>query len=347
MRKKMKSIAIIMAGFGNVGKAFARLLQRKHAEIEDTFGLDLRITGISTGSHGCFGVKDGFDLDRLTSGVLSPELFPNGISYRDTMEMISKSQADVFIENTPVNYETGQPAVDFLTCALENGMHIVTANKGPIVHAYEKLNALAKQKNKRFLFESTVMDGAPVFSVVREALPAMQITGFEGILNSCTNLILCRMEEGESFDQAVKYAQSIGIAETDPSGDIDGWDAAVKVAALSTVLLKNAVTPQQVKRSGIRSISEADRRAAREAGKRWKLVCTAEKTASGWMLTVSPQMIGPNSPFFSVNGTSSYILFKSDVLPGLGILESNPSPDTTAYGMLADILNICKQETAA
>ena len=343
----MKSIAIIMAGFGNVGKAFARLLNRKHAEIENTYGLDLRITGISTASHGCMGIKNGFNLDHLASGTFSKEIFPNCISYQDATEMITKSQADIFIENTPVNYETGQPAADFLVCALENGMHVVTANKGPIVHAYEKLSTLARQKNKKFLFESTVMDGAPIFSVVREALPTMQITGFEGILNSSTNLILCRMEEGENFDQAVKYAQSIGIAETDPSGDIDGWDAAVKVAALSTVLLKNPVTPQQIKRHGIRSISEADMRSAREAGKRWKLVCKAEKTASAWALTVSPQMIGPDSPFFSVEGTSSYILFKSDVLPGLGILESNPSPDTTAYGMLADILNIYKQGTTA
>ena len=336
----MKSIAIIMAGYGNVGKAFARLVKRKHAEIKESLQLDLRIIGISTGTHGCLGNPDGFDLETLTSGVFSAERFPDCVSFKDAKEMIANSKADLFIENTPVNYETGQPAVDYLTCALENGMHAVTANKGPIVHAYDQLNTLAKQKNKKIYFESTVMDGAPVFSVVREALPAMQITGFEGILNSCTNLILCRMEEGESFEQAVKYAQSIGIAETDPSGDIDGWDAAVKVAALSTVLLNHPVTPQQIKRSGIRSLTEADMQSAREAGKRWKLVCSAEKISTGWELSVAPQMVGPKSPFFSVDGTSSYILFKSDVLPGLGMLESNPSPDTTAYGMLADILNI-------
>lgn len=336
----MESIAIIMAGYGNVGKAFARLVERKHTEINNSLQLDLRITGISTATHGCLGKQDGFDLETLTSGAFSAERFPGCVSFKNAKEMIEESQADLFIENTPVNYETGQPAVDYLTCALENGMHAVTANKGPIVHAFEKLSTLAKQKNKKFLFESTVMDGAPVFAVVREALPAIQITGFEGIFNSCTNLILGRMEEGESFEEAVKYAQSIGIAETDPSGDIDGWDAAVKVAALSTVLLKHPVTPQQVKRSGIRSITKADMQSAKEEGKRWKLVCAAEKSSSGWELSVAPQMIGPKSPFFSVDGTSSYILFKSDVLPGLGILESNPSPDTTAYGMLADILNI-------
>lgn len=340
----MKSIAIIVAGYGNVGKAFIRLVHRKHAEVENTYGLDLRISGISTGSHGCLGMKDGFNLQDLVSGVFSADRFPNSVSYQNTLEMIAKSKADVFIENTPVNYETGQPAVSFLTSALENGMHIVTANKGPVVHAFEKLTTLANKMGKKFLFESTVMDGAPIFSVIREALPAMQINGFEGILNSCTNLILCRMEEGESFEQAVHYAQSIGIAETDPSGDVDGWDAAVKVAALSTVLLHNPVIPQQIKRSGIRSITEADMHKARETGKRWKLICTAERTTNGWVLSVAPQMIGPKSPFFSVEGTSSYILFKSDVLPGLGILESNPSPDTTAYGMLADILNIYSHE---
>ncbi|HOJ00384.1 MAG TPA: homoserine dehydrogenase [Anaerolineaceae bacterium] len=340
----MRSIAIIMAGFGNVGKAFARLVYRKYAEIENAYGFDLRITGVSTGKHGCLGMETGFDLEQLASGVLSSSSLPGSTPFRDTLEMIEKSEADVFIENTPVNYESGQPAVDFLTHALEKAMHTVTANKGPVVHAYEKLSDLARQKGKRFLFESTVMDGAPVFSVVREALPAMQIAGFEGILNSCTNLILCRMEEGETFEQAVRYAQSIGIAETDPSGDIDGWDAAVKVAALSTVLLNHPVTPQQVQRNGIREISAADMRSARAAEKRWKLICSAQKTTGGWDLSVAPHMVGAESPFFSVNGTSSYILFKSDVLPGLGLLESDPSPDTTAYGMLADILNIFKQD---
>ena len=342
----MESIAIIMAGFGNVGKAFARLVQHKHAEIMAVYGLDLKITGISTGSHGCLGLKEGFDLEGLSdfSGIFSSQVFPEGIVFQDTQEMITASQADIFIENSPVNYESGQPAVSYLIQALQKDMHAITANKGPIVHAYARLQELAKSHSKKFLFESTVMDGAPVFSVIREALPAMRIEGFEGIFNSCTNLILCRMESGESFEEAVRYAQSIGIAETDPSGDIDGWDAAVKVAALATVLFDHPSTPQDVQRQGIRNITQQDIRAAKQVGKRWKLVCQAEKKDSQWLLSVSPKMIDSSSPYFSVDGTSSYILFKSDVLPGLGLLESNPSPDTTAYGMLADLLNIYRKD---
>ncbi len=345
----MRTVTIIMAGFGNVGKAFTRLVAKKQEQIKLDFDLELKISGISTGSHGCFGKKSGFDLNMLNpdQNTFPDAFFHESIPYQDTRDMIARCNADIFIENSPVNYETGEPAADYLAQALQKGMHAVTANKGPIVHAYTALTELAAKHGKKFLFESTVMDGAPVFSVIREALPAMNLCGFEGILNSCTNLILCRMESGESFDEAVRYAQSIGIAETDPSGDIDGWDAAVKVAALSTVLLDHPITPQQVDRTGIRDIHDEDMQAAKNAGKRWKLVCKADKTNGSWSLSVAPQMIAPSSPFYSVDGTSSYILFKSDVLPGLGLLESNPSPDTTAYGMLADILNIYRHDTQA
>jgi homoserine dehydrogenase len=134
----------------------------------------------------------------------------------------------VLFENTPVAYASGQPAVDHLRQALEMGMHAITANKGPVVHAYRELTDLAARRGRKFYFESTVMDGAPIFSLYRETLPAAHLQSFRGVLNSTTNLILTRMEGGEAFEQAVAYAQSIGVAETDPSGDIDGWDASVR-----------------------------------------------------------------------------------------------------------------------
>ncbi len=134
-------------------------------------------------------------------------------------------------------------------------MHAITANKGPVVHAYRELTELAQAKGRKFYFESTVMDGAPIFSLFRSALPAAQLNSFRGILNSTTNLILGRMEDGETFEDAVKYCQEIGLAETDPSGDVDGWDAAIKVAALVTVLMGVPLKPQEVDRTGIRGIT--------------------------------------------------------------------------------------------
>jgi homoserine dehydrogenase len=187
------------------------------------------------------------------------------------------------------------------------------------------------------------MDGAPIFSLFRGPLPCVELEGFQGILNSCTNYILGLLAEGTSFEDAVKQAQSIGIAETDPSADIDGWDAAIKVAALATVLMGIPLKPQQVERTGIRDLTPAMLEEAGQSGERWKLVCTARRKGQQLLeASVKPQRVPASSALYSVSGTSSYVEFKLDVLPGLGIVENNPGPDTTAYGLLADVLNILR-----
>jgi homoserine dehydrogenase len=221
-------------------------------------------------------------------------------------------------------------------------MHVVTANKGPVVHGYQELTELANQEGKRFLFESAVMDGAPIFALFRQPLVGANLISFEGILNSCTNLLLEMMEQGKTLDEAIAYGRSIGITETDPSNDVDGWDAAIKVAALVTVLMGTPLTPQQVDRTGIRGVTPQMIAEAKANGERWKLVCKAERSAGRIFASVAPQRVSPNSPLYSVNGTSSFCQFKLDVLPGLGVLESDPGPETTAYGLLADFLNILK-----
>jgi len=334
-----------MIGFGNVGKAFARLVTRKTNQIADEYNISFNIVAIATGSHGRAINHAGINLKKALeisaeNGTLDElSVIPTSESIQD---FIALSKADFLLENSPVNYTTGEPAITHIKTALINNMHAVSANKGPVVHAYNELTALARESGRHFLFESAVMDGAPIFSVFREALPAADIHGFEGILNSCTNLLIEKMEEGSSFEEAVAYAQSIGIAETDPSGDIDGWDASIKVAALATVLMRIPLKPQDVDRKGIRDLTPHLIRQAKKEGKRWKLVCTAAKKDGKITAKVAPLLVPPSSPLFSVNGTSSFVVFKTDVLPGLGILESDPSPETTAYGLLADILNILK-----
>ena len=242
-------------------------------------------------------------------------------------------------ENTPVNHATGQPAIDHIKAALELGMHVATANKGPVVHGYHELKTLASAKGKKFFFESTVMDGAPIFSLFRGALPGAKLQSFRGVLNSTTNLILTRMEDGDTFDSAVKYAQEIGIAETDPSGDVDGWDAAIKVAALTTVLMDIPLKVQDVEREGIRGITPGMIASARAHHQRYKLVCSAERTADGVKARVSPELVPQTSPMYEIAGTTSIVEFKTDVLGDLTLIESDPGPHTTAYGLFADFLN--------
>src|SRR3990172_4599326 len=341
----MAHYRLALLGFGNVGQALVRLLLRKQAELQAKYELTFTVTGIATGRHGAAIDPRGTDLEQALATIspggeamplqaLSTEPHP-----ADAFDFIHRCEADVLFENTPVNYTTGQPAVDHLRLALELGMHAITANKGPVVHAYRQLTDLAAIKGRRFYFESAVMDGAPIFSMFREALPAAQLRSFRGILNSTTNLILTRMEGGESFAQAVAYAQRIGIAETDPSGDIDGWDAAVKVVALVTVLMGLPLQPHEVERTGIRGISMDDIARARTQNCRWKLVCSAERDGDGVQARVAPEMVPASSPLYQVDGTTSIVQFETDVLGQLSLIEENPGPHTTAYGLLADFIN--------
>jgi homoserine dehydrogenase len=250
---------------------------------------------------------------------------------------LKSAQADVLFEATSLNVENGQPAVDHICAALNHGAHAITANKGPIVHAYRELRDLAASKGKRFLFESTVMDGVPIFSLF-DQLPVIHLQGFHGILNSTTNVILSQMEEGLSFDEALKKAQELGIAETDATHDIDAWDAAVKTAALITVLMDIPVKLNQIQRDGIRDLTPSAVRNAKRDGWRFKLVCRARRTPTGVEASVGPEKVQSTQPMAKITGTSSYVYFETDIFPGLAITEENPGLYATAYGMLADFV---------
>jgi homoserine dehydrogenase len=332
---------LALLGFGNVGRALAILLRRKESELQGRYGITYRVSGIATRHHGAAINPAGLDYARAVELVEKGESLAalSKIPVQDNLHFLRSCEANVLFENTPVNHQTGQPAIDHLHLALELGMHAITANKGPVVHAYRDLSDFAKAQNKKFYFESTVMDGAPIFSLFRSALPGADLLGFRGILNSTTNLILGRMETGESFDEAVKYAQSAGLAETDPAADVDGWDAAIKVAALITVLMDIPFSPQQVDRTGIRRITPEMVAQAKTHGSRWKLVCSAERDGNSVKGRVAPELVGASSPLYGVEGSSSMVEFQTDTLSHLSIFEGNPGPETTAYGLLADFIN--------
>jgi len=261
----------------------------------------------------------------------------NTAAARDVDSWLKAAHSDVLFEATSLNVQDGQPAVDHIRVALNHGAHAITANKGPIVHAYRELRDLAASKGKRFLFESTVMDGVPIFSLF-DQLPAIHLQGFYGILNSTTNVILSQMEDGLSFDEALKKAQELGVAETDATQDIDGWDAAVKTAALITVLMDVPVTLDQIQRDGIRDLTPQAVRTAKRDGWRFKLVCRARRTPTGIMASVGPEKVQSTQPMAKIDGTSSYVYFETDIFPGLAITEENPGLYATAYGMLADFV---------
>jgi homoserine dehydrogenase len=343
-------------GFGNVARALVRLLERKRDLLKEKYDTTYSVTGIATGSHGFAVNPAGLDANKAIELVESEQsVFSlSSIDVQDSIAVIQHSNANVMFENSPVNTQTGQPALDHIRTALELGMHAITANKGPVVHGYRELTKLAESKRKKFRYESAVLGGAPVFSVFREAFPLAELSSFQGILNATTNIILSRMENGEPYEEAVKYCQSIGVAETDPTNDVDGWDAAIKVAALVTVLMDTPLTPQQVNPTGIRGITPEMIAKAKAEGKRYKLVCSAEKAGDKVVASVAPQLVDASSPLYGMLNSSTGVTLRTDVILDYSItLSEKPGmqggPVETAYGLFADFVDVAKSaaETAA
>lgn len=257
----------------------------------------------------------------------------------DIHKWLRAAGADAIFEVSSLNAASGQPAITHIRAALEARAHAVSANKGPVMHAYRELTELAASEGKRFLFESAVMDGVPIFSLFRETLPAIEVRGFRGVLNSTTNVILESMEAGMTFEESVRAAQKLGVAESDPTHDVEGVDAAVKVTVLANVLMHGDLKLNDVSRQGIRGITAEQLREARAAGEAWKLVCSARRAEDGHVVaSVAPRRLKLSDPLALVKGTSSIISFETDVFPELIITEQDPGLEATAYGLLADFL---------
>ena len=326
---------LCIVGFGNVGKALVKLLQHKSNELREQYGIDWKITGIASRSLGWIASAGGLNPDELLDHVALSRIKPTAQGIRDWLDI---AKADVLFEASSLNRHNGQPAIEYLRAALERGSHAISANKGPVVFALSELSELARSKGRQFLYESTVMDGVPIFSLFRETLPAVHVSGFRGILNATTNVVLAGMEAGLPLNEAVRKAQEMGIAESDPSDDLEGWDAAVKVAALAIVVLGCPLRLCDVERQGITALDAATVQAARQAGLPYKLVCRARREVNGVRATVKPEQLPLSDPLARIDGGSSCVHFELDILPGLTIIEHDAGLDTTAYGMLADFI---------
>lgn len=330
----MKHHRLCFLGFGNVGRALARLFVSKSAELRDSYGIEWEITGVATRRMGWRASDDAIDVAQLIAGNDQTK------AEVDLDAWLARAKPDVVFETTSANPETGQPAIEYLKKSLLAGAHAITANKPPIVYAYDELNQIATSQGKRFMFEATVMDSAPVFSLFRDTLPAARVRGFSAVFNSTTNVILETMEAGRSFAEGVKTAQELGVAETDPSNDIEGWDSIMKVCAIARVILRTPLLPTDVRREGIRGLDPATLQAARSEGKPYKLLSRAAVNSDGSITaSVRPEQIAGGDPLAGVRGTSLAIHFELDMIPGLTIVSHRPNLQSTAYGLLADFIN--------
>ena len=308
-----------------MGRAFARLLESQRKVFP------FRIVAIQTLRHGAAFDPGGLPIDpTFGKRAESPE------------EFLDRAKPEVVIELTTLNPATGEPAISHIRAAFARGRHVVTANKGPIAHAYSELAEEARRAGVEFRFESTVMDGAPVFNLVRNNLPGCKIRGFTGVLNSTTNVVIEAMRSGRTLDEGVEEARRIGIAEADASFDIDGWDAAAKTAALANVLMDARVTPLEVDRRGIARLTPEKLLTLKQQQKTIRLVSRARSSPNGIKLRVRGEVLEETDILASARHTSSLLIFDTDLMGTIGTVELNPGVEQTAYGVFSDLVDIAR-----
>jgi homoserine dehydrogenase len=345
-------LPLILIGFGNVARRFVRLLD----ETADRLDFTWKIVGISTKHHGSVVDLAGIDINRAIATVEARQSLdrldpmPRERSGIDVIRQVADGQADeaaegrlVCIETTVLDIDRGEPAISHVRAALEGLAHVITANKGPAAFAYHELEALAESVDRIFFFEGAVMDGVPVFNLVRETMPAMVIDGFRGVINSTCNFILTELERGKEFDLAVAEMQARGIAEADPSLDVDGWDAAAKTAALVNVLMGSALTPHHVARTGIRDVTGFDVRDALARNRRIRLVASATRQGGMVRARVEPEVLDRTDPLATLEGLENALYLNTDLLGQVGIVQRTGGLTQTAYALLSDLARISQR----
>ena len=330
-------------GFGTVGQGLADLLGKKRALLKERYGFEYEVVVISDFLKGSVYNPAGLDLGKLLSLVKETgriDEYPEGEKGWDSLKSIRESNADVVIEVTYTDLQTGEPAISHIRAALESKKHVVTTNKGPIALAYRELSELARENGVLLRFEGTVLSGTPSLNLGLEALAGAEIREVRGILNGTTNYILTEMSKGISYPAALKEAQRLGYAEARPDADVEGWDAVAKIVILANALMGSDVKVADVERKGITGLDISDIEEARGEGKRWKLIARAWREGNKVRAKVGPEKIGAEDFLANVGGVLNALIVDTDVLGEVTIIGPGAGGREAGFALLSDMLNI-------
>lgn len=334
-----KAYRVILLGFGSVGRGFTEILLRKRGWLHEHDNVEIDLVGIATRSW-CVYTPEGLDLAALLqAGELGgPRAIPSTHAWTP-MELVNNADADVLVEASPTDLHTAEPATSAIRAAFARGMHVVTANKGPVALHGPELRSTAAEQGVGFGYEGTVLAGTPALRLGWSALAGCELREVRGIVNGTTNYILTQMENGADYAEALAEAQRLGYAETDPTGDVEGYDAAAKAAILASMLLDGTVLPDQVARTGITQITSADVAAATQAGERWKLIARVVRAVDGSVsASVEPMRVPMTHPLASVSGATNALTYTTDLLGDVTLIGPGAGGLATGFALLSDIL---------
>lgn len=331
-------------GFGVVAQGLVEILLEKRKLLKEKYNFTYSVVAISDINKGSIYDENGLDLQKILKFVLNGKKFneyPSGIKNLDSISTIKNTNADTIIEVTYTNVKTGEPALTHIKTSFECNKNVISTNKGPVIKESLNLIKIAENKNLYYGFEGVVLAGTPCINLFKHTLAGNIIKEFKGILNGTTNYILTRMEEGMSYEEALKKAQKLGYAEADPTGDVEGFDALGKVVILTNIVLGKNITWEDVKRKGITDIKIKDIEDAKNEGKRWKLIGSSKINKDGTVTAkVWPEKISLNDPLAGILEATNALTFNTDELGEITIIGPGAGKRETGFSLLINLLEM-------
>ncbi len=335
------AVKICLIGKGHVGTSFLKILKEKEKELKNKFNFDYKIISIFE-FDGALIKENGIDIDELLNKGKAFRELPYWKKGAKAIDLIPQLDVNICIETTPTNPDTGEPALSHIFKALNNGIDVVSSNKGPFYLKYKEIKDLAKQKGLHVKYEATVSSCVPALSI-RDGLIGNEMTSIRAILNGTCNYILSRMSsEGIPFSIALKEAQELGYAESDPTLDIEGYDAAGKLVILANELLGASKTIKDVKIKGISTITPQAIELAKTDGYLIKHLAIAEENELGYELIVEPRLVSTHSPL-NISGTLNVIEFNTKYAGPILIMGRGAGGPEAAAAILNDVLDIVRK----
>ncbi len=335
---------IAFIGFGVVGQGLAEILLEQKNDLKNQIGFEFEVVAVSDKMKGSVYNEVGLDLQKLLELVKSTgkiDEYPEGIKGWDSLKTITETNANLIIEVSWTDINTGEPAITHIKTAIGCHKHVVMTNKGPIALAARELISMAKTNGVEMRFEGTVLSGTPAINLGVNNLASSKITKVAGIVNGTTNYILTEMEKGLKYEEALKQAQKLGYAEADPTADVEGFDALGKIVILTNVVMGGNITKDQVPCQGITKITSQDIDEAKKESKRWKLIAGAELKDDGSVEAyVMPKKIPLDHPLAAVSGPINALTYTTKYLGDVTVIGPGAGRAATGYALLTDILDI-------
>jgi homoserine dehydrogenase len=345
----MPTQRIILCGFGKVGQAFAQLLHERRMLLQSRYALGLDLVavvdlgGTALAPRGLPMVPPAELLAHVQAGGTVEGFGDFGIPGATGEAVIDSLEADLIVEATPMDLTTGEPGLRHMRAALRRGLHVVAVNKGPLVLRYAELQALSQQHQGQIYLSAATAEALPTLDVGQTCLAGAQILSIEGILNGTTNFILTKMQaEGYQYLDALQEAQARGMAETDPTLDVEGFDTANKLILLSNALLGTSYGPNDVSRHGMANVTPPMVLNARRAGKCLKLIGRAALSQGRVRLSVALEELALDHPLAAVHGADMAVTYETDIMGWVTVMGGQSSPIGTAAAVLKDIINLSR-----